>query len=182
MRCCLSSQDAVSLDTKRQTCNCYSEESVTSKRKNICLGCFSSHAIASRENWCVHWKEAFSQGASENIFTFLIPDLTPPNGAPNAPTPRLQTGMACKNKNITTMGENSWVSSQRKPCRTAPGKPPEQWNECTNSSPLPITPTSREWDTQEALSEGRERKPTLLLWTKTLPTETVTVTSQRLMI
>ena len=48
--------------------------------------------------------------------------------------PRRLTSTTCKNKNTTIMGENSWVSSWRKLCRTAPRKGPEQWDECTHFS------------------------------------------------
>lgn len=65
--------------TETQTNNCYSEGSVTSKRRSRRLEFFSSQAIASREAWFAQWKEPFSHRTLKHIFTFFILILTPPN-------------------------------------------------------------------------------------------------------
>lgn len=71
-----------SLTENRKTNNCFSEEPVTSKRKNTCLEFSSSQAMPSREIWFGQFlKEPFSQGTSESIFTFFSPNLTTPNDA-----------------------------------------------------------------------------------------------------
>lgn len=68
--------------TENRKDNCFSEDPVTSKRKNRCLEFSSSQAMPSREiSFGQFLKEPFSQGTSENIFTSFSPKLTTPNDA-----------------------------------------------------------------------------------------------------